>query len=129
MPWIVWGDLSEQCFVDFRVFNPLAVFPLSLPHSRSMKIKRHAYCQRICKIEHASFTSVVMSAAEGLAYENTVFYKYLASLMTDMWSDDYSVVLGWLSIGLSLLRSPIQCIRSVCSSIGVCTGFQHQMIK
>ena len=51
------------------------------------------------------------------------FYKRLASLLSAKWSDEYSVVLGWLRcyLGFSLLRSAIQCIRGACSSIDTYT--------
>ena len=77
------------------------------------------YGQRIRKIEHASFTPVVMSATGGLAHEATYFYKRLASLLSRKWGDKYSVVMGWLrcSLSFSLLRSAIQCVHGARSSI------------
>ena len=46
----------------------------------------------------------------GLADEATIFYKRLASLLSNEW-DSYSVTLGWLSCRLSLLHSAIACIH------------------
>ena len=47
----------------------------------------------------------------GLADEATIFYKCLASLLSNEWGDSYSVTLGWLSCRLSLLHSAIACIH------------------
>ena len=61
-----------------------------------------------------------MLATGGLAPEATTFYRRLASLLACKWSDDYSVVMGWLHCSLSflLLRSAIACVRGARSSLG-----------
>ena len=118
-----WGGRSERCFMDVRVFNPLAPSNSSSSLSSTFKkhenIKRRAYGQRIREVERASFTPIVLSAAGGFAHEASVFYKRLACLLPNNWSDEYSVVLGWLccSLCFSLLRSAI--IRGARLSIGV----------
>ena len=122
-----WGSRSERCFIDVRVFNSLAPSNSSSLLSSTFKkhenIKRRTYGQRIHEAEHASFTPIVMSATGELAHESMVFYKRLASLLSAKWSDEYSVVLGWLRccLGYSLLRLAIQCIRGACSSIDTYT--------
>ena len=84
------GGRSECAFVDVCVFNPFA--PSNAASSLSACYKKHensmkrAYGQRIREIEHASFTPVVMST--------TGFYKYLASLLSHKWGDEYSIVMG-----------------------------------
>ena len=47
----------------------------------------------------------------GKAY--TITYKHLSHLLSEKLSSLYSVVMGWLrcSLGFSLLRSSIMCIR------------------
>ena len=71
-------------------------------------------------MEHGSFTPLVFSASGGMGHEASVFYKRLASLLSDKWNDPYATVLGWIRCKLSfcLLRSAIQCIRGVQSSQG-----------
>ena len=121
-----WGGRSERCFIDVRVFNPFAPSnsssSLSSTFRKHEKIKHRAYGQRVREVEHATFTPIVLAATGGLAHEATVFYKRLASLLAKKWGD-YSVVLGWLRccLSFSLLRSAIQCIRGLRSSIGVYT--------
>ena len=64
-----WGSRSERCFIDVRVFNPLAPSNSSSSLSSTVKkhenIKRRAYGQRIREVEHASFTPIIMSATGG----------------------------------------------------------------
>jgi len=116
-----WGGRSERCFMDVRVFNPLAP---SNSSSLSSTFKKHeccAYGQRICEVERSLLTPTVLSVTGGFAHEASVFYKGLACLLSTKWGDEYSVVLGWLrcSLCFSLLCSAIQCIRGAYSSIGV----------
>ena len=72
------------------------------------------------RIEHGSFTSIVLSATGGMAEKATMFYKRLASLLATKWNDDYGKVMGWLRccLSFSLLRSAIACVRGDSSSIG-----------
>ena len=74
-----WGGCSEQCYVDARVFNPYVASnlnSLSVAYKQHENIKRHVYGQRIRKVEHASFTPIVMSAIGGLANETSTFYRW-----------------------------------------------------
>ena len=53
-----------------------------------------------------------------LAHEATIFYKFLASLLSTKWGDSYVITLGWLSrcLSFSLLRSAITFISGARSS-------------
>ena len=120
---MVFGESVERCFVDVRVFNPYApsnMNSISAAYRHHKNTKRRAYGQRVRETEHASFTPIVMSAMGGLAPEATTFYRRLASLLASKWSDNYSVVIGWLhcSLSFSLLRSAIACVRGPRFSIG-----------
>ena len=55
-----------------------------------------------------------------LASEATTFYKRLAARLAEKWEQPYSSTIAWLRCRLTffLLRSAIQCIRGVRSSIG-----------
>ena len=44
-------------------------------------------------MEHSSFTPLVFSASGGMGHEASVFYKQLASLLSDKWNDSYATVL------------------------------------
>ena len=83
-------------------------------------MKKRAYESRLREVEHSTFTPLVFSATGGMSHEATVFYKRLASLLSQKWKEPYAAVLGWIRCHLSfcLLHSAIQCIRGVRSSQG-----------
>ena len=119
-----WGGRYEKCYTDVRVFNPLAPSnsgtTLQSCYRKHEMTKKRAYELRIREVEHSSFTPLVFSASGGMGHEASVFYKRLASLLSDKWNDPYATVLGWIRCRLSfcLLRSAIQCIRGARSSQG-----------
>ena len=117
-----WGPGKERTFIDIRVFNPFAPTNRQTSISSSYRThereKKRQYNQRICEVEHGSFSPLVFSSTGGMAKEATVFYKRLAALLTEKWDQPYSVTMGWLrcTLGYSLLRSSIQCIRGARST-------------
>ena len=48
----------------------------------------------------------------GMAKEATIFYKRLASLLSENWTQHYSTIISWLRciISFSLIRSSIHCL-------------------
>ena len=100
-----WGGTFERAFFDVRVFNPFA--PSTATYHQHENMKKRQYEQRIREIEHASFTPLVFSITGGLGLAATVFYKCLASLLSEKWRQSYSVTMGWLHcrLSFSLLRS------------------------
>ena len=120
----VWGGRFQKTYFDVRVFNPLAPSnknqaPASVYRKHELEKKR-AYQQRIQEVEHSSFAPLVLSATGGMGNEATIFYKRLASLLSQKWDFPYSTTLCWLRCRLcySLLRSSIQAIRGARSSQG-----------
>ena len=119
-----WGPGRERTFIDIRIFNPYAPSnknsSLSSTYRQHEKEKRRHYGQRITEIEHGSFSPLVFSSTGGMAKETTIFYKKLASLLSNKWDQPYSVTMGWLrcTLGFSLLKSSIQCICGVRSTQG-----------
>ena len=69
--------------------------------------KKCSYKTRIREIEDGSFTPLIFSATGGMADEATVFYKHLASLLSNKWDTLYAAAMGWVRCYLSfpLLRS------------------------
>ncbi len=119
----LWGGRRERAMMDVRVFNPFAPSnsksTLDSCYTKHEREKMHAYGSRVREVEH-TFVPLVMSATGGLAKQATNFYKRLASLLADKWTQPYSSTLYWLrcSLSFSLLRSAIQCIRGAHSSRG-----------
>ena len=122
-----WGGRFERTFFDVRVFNPHAPSNrhprLSSCYRKHELEKKRMYEQRVRKVEHASFTPLVLSATGGMANEATTFYKRLASCLANKWDQQYAPTMSWLRCRLvfSLLRSAIQCIRGARSSLGHAT--------
>jgi len=85
-------------------------------------------------VEHGTFA--VFSATGGMADQAVVFYKHLASLISEKRDDHYGVVMG-CCLSFSVLRSAIHCIRGSRSSasrfthaenpIDLRLGFTHYM--
>ena len=118
-----WGRSRERTFLDICVFNPFAPFnrqtSISATYRSHERVKKRQYCERICEIEHGTFSPLVFSLTGGMAKEAAVFYKRLASLLSERWEQPYSMMMGWLwcTLGFSLLRSSIQYLQGALSSI------------
>jgi len=119
-----WGCRSEKTYVDVKVFNPHA--PSNRASSARAIYRKHELCKkrsyeaRIREVEQSSFTPLIFSATGGMANEATLFYKRLASLLSDKWDSNYAAVMGWVRccLSFSLLRSAIRCLRGSRSSKG-----------
>ena len=62
-------------------------------------------------MEHGTFTPLVFSATGGMADQAIVFYKCLASLLSEKRNEHYAVVMGWIRccLSFSLFQSAIRC--------------------
>ena len=117
-----WGPGKERTFLNIWVFNLYAPSNKKSSISSTYRMheneKKREYCQRINEVELSSFTLLVFSLTGGMAREATIFYKCLASMLSEKWDQHYSTILGWLrvTLGFSLLKSSIQCIRGARST-------------
>ena len=117
-----WGGRFEKAFMDVRVFNPSAQSnrrgPLASVYRRHELEKKRQYDQRIREVERATFTPLVMSVTGGMGKSATVFYKRLASMISEKRNTPYSQTINWIRCKLSfaLLRSSIMSIRGARSS-------------
>ena len=108
---------KQRSFLDVRVFNPFShtynKSSIKACHRRNEKDKRHQYGERICNVEHASFTLLVFTTAGGMGPSASTFYKHLSSRLSIRYSKSYSTVLNWIRchVSFSLLRSSIMCLR------------------
>ena len=121
---VFWGGRCEKTFLDVKVLNPHAPSNHSSSeqgiYRRHENMKKRSYEARIREVEHGTFTPLIFSATGGMAEAAYAFYKCLASLLSDKWSDHYAAVMGWIRccLSFSLLRSAIRCLRGSRSSIG-----------
>ena len=120
----VWSGRFQKTYFDVRVFHPLAPSnrnqALAAVYRKHELEKKRAYQQQIQELEHSFFTPLVLSATGGMGNKATIFYKRLASLLSQKWDFPYSTILCWLRccLSYSLLHSSIQAIRGARSSQG-----------
>ena len=84
-----WECGRARTFCDIRVFNPFApsnkkTSIASSYRSQEKEKKRH-YNQRITEMEHGSFSPLVFLSTGGMGQEATIFYKRLASMLSEKW--------------------------------------------
>ena len=119
-----WGTSRERIYFDVRVFNPYATSnrqsSLSSTYRSHEKEKKRLYLQRIRDVEHSSFSPLVFSSTGGMAKEASIFYKRMASLLSEKHGQTYSTTMAWLRCvpSFSLLRSSILCFRGHRSAVG-----------
>ena len=109
--------VRTDAFVDIRVFYPFASSyqgsRLTALYRQQENRKRGEYGQRVRDVEHEYFTPLVFTTGGGMAAEATVFFKRLASLLSEKRNETYLCVMGWLRcvVSFSLLRSSLVCLR------------------
>ena len=96
----VWGGRFQKTYFDVQVFTSHAPSNKNQSHSacyrKHEREKKRAYDQRICEVEHSSFSPLVFSATGGMGREATCFYKCLASMLAHKWDQPYGITLWWL---------------------------------
>ena len=89
----VWGGKFEKTFLDVRVFNPYVTSYSSTSiancYRNQEKEKKRQYDCRIREIEHATFTPLVFSVTGGMAPECSMFYKRLATMISEKNEEAY----------------------------------------
>ena len=112
-----WGIAEKDAFFDIRVFYPRASSyrgsRLASLYRQHENKKRAEYGQRVREVEHGCFTPLVFTTGGGMAAEATVFFKRLASLISEKRKESYACVMGWLRcvVSFCLLRSSLVCLR------------------
>ena len=119
-----WSKDRQTAFFDIRVFNPLAPSyrnqVLATGYRKNEQEKRRAYEQRVREVEHGCFTPLVFSASGGMGPSAKLFYKKLASMISQKYDAAYNRTLSWMRcrLSFSLLRSAVMCLRGSRSSKG-----------
>ena len=94
----------QPSFLDVCVFNPFShtynKSSIKACHRRNEKDKRRQYGERICNVEHASFTPLVFTTAGGMGPSASTFYKHLSSRLSTRYSKSYST--GFVAVSHSL---------------------------
>ena len=111
-----WQD-CEMAFFDVKVFNPFAkshlAYSLEAAFRSCEKMKKRAYNDRIIRVEHGTFTPVVLSAFGGFGVESSAFISKLVEKLCVKRGDEPSVVANYVrtKISFELIRSQVACIR------------------
>ena len=106
-----WGGRFEKAFLDIRVFNPCAPIRLwkftqnCIRKARARK--RRQYEQRVREVERASLTPNLMSTTGGMGKSATIFYKRLATMLSEKRVISYSqrIHLMRYKLSFALLRA------------------------
>jgi len=107
----------EMAFFDVNVFSPFAKSHvktnLDTLFRRQEEKKKEKYNDRVIKIEHGSFTPVVMSAFGGFGRESSCFVSKLVEKIAEKQGTERSVVANYVrsKISFELVRSQVECIR------------------
>ena len=108
---------GEMAFFDVRIFNPFAKTYLNQKLDAVFKsqetAKKTAYNERVIRVEHGTFTPVVMSAFGGFGRETGKFVSRLTEKIADKHDIPNSIVANYVrtKISFELVRSQVMCIR------------------
>ena len=111
-----WQDCATA-FFDVKVFNPFAGThinnSLESVFKTSEKNKKKLYNERIIRVEHGSFTPIVISAFGGFGYESNIFVKKLIEKLAVKKGEEISVVANYVrtKVSFELVRSQVACVR------------------
>ncbi len=106
-----------MAFFDIKVFNPMAKSNLnrnlSTVFQENESGKKKAYNARVVRVEHGSFTPVVLSSYGGYGRETSRFVSQLVEKIAAKKNLEKSVVANTLrkKVSFELVRSQIACIR------------------
>ena len=111
-----WQD-GEMAFFDIRVFNPFARTHLNTNIEQAFKSnesqKKKSYNERVVRIEHGSFTPIVLSAMGGFGRETAKFTTRLIEKISEKKDLMNSVVANFVrtKISFELVKAQVMCIR------------------
>ena len=100
-----------------KVFNPMAKSNLKKDLNAAFQmhesIKKNLYNERVIRVEHGSFTPVVLSSYGGFGRESNSFVKKIVEKIAEKKNIECSVVANTIrrKVSFELVRSQIACIR------------------
>ena len=107
----------EMAYFDVNVFSPFAKShkgcSLETLFKKQEERKKVKYNDRVIKVEHGSFTPVVMSAFGGFGRESSCFMSKLVEKIAEKQDTERSVVANYVrsKVSFELVRSQVECIR------------------
>ena len=106
-----------MAFFDVRVFSPFAKTHLNTKletaFEKNETSKKNEYNERVIKVEHGSFTPVVLSAYGGVGRETGRFISSMITKISEKHDLQQSTVANYIrtKISFELIRSQVMCIR------------------
>ena len=107
----------EMAFFDVRVFNPFAKTymkqNLETVFKNAESEKKTDYNERVIRIEHGSFTPIVLSAYGGFGKETSRFVSKLVGKLAEKKQTESGVVANYIrrKVSFELIKSQVACIR------------------
>ena len=107
----------EMAFFDVRVFNPFAKSHLQnnldSVFKTNEKSKKREYNSRVIRVEHGTFTPIVVSSLGGYGHETGRFVSKLIEKISEKKDMDQSVVANYVrtKVSFELVRSQVACLR------------------
>ena len=100
-------------------------------HKRHETEKIRSYEERICSIEHGSFSPLVFTLAGGMGKIAQKCYNRLADMLAESRKQSCAVVIAWMRcrLSFSLLRSAILCIRGTRTRRPIAQGLHDVDIR
>jgi len=111
-----WGN-RQDAFFEFRVFNPFASSYASKSvdamFSSASQARKREYAQRVIRVNHGSFTPMVLASTGGTGNEMSMALKVLAEKLAEKTDEAYSQVMGDIRARFSyaIARSSLVCLR------------------
>ena len=115
-----WGTSRERSYFDVRV-SIHTQSQTNNPHSHqltdSMRKIRRGFTYSVSVMWN---TACFPTSTGGMGKEASIFYKRMASLLSEKHGQTYSTTMAWLRcvLSFSLLRSSILCFRGHRSAVG-----------
>ena len=110
-------QIHEMAFFDIMVFNPIARSHINTNLETLFKqkesLKKRLYNNRVTRVEHGSFTPVILSALGGFGVETSRFLSKLVEKVSEKKDLESSVVSNYIrtKISFELVRSQVACVR------------------
>ena len=108
---------SEMAYFDVKVFSPFARSHLNVNleslFKRQESMKKTKYNERVIRVEHGSFTPVVLSTYGGFGRESSCFVSKLIEKIAEKQDTEKSLVANYVrsKVSFELIRAQVACIR------------------
>ena len=112
----LWNQ-NELAFFDMKVINPMAKSNLKKDLNAAFQmhesIKKNLYNERVIRVEHGSFTPVVLSSYGGFGRESNRFVNKVVEKIAEKKNIERSIVASTIrrKVSFELVRSQVACIR------------------